>query len=294
MTTNTPTTFSRHHLQKSFIAVVLLLLCTNINAQKDNVQLDIPRAIENYRMQSEVDISLRSAEAIDVLIGQLRTLSPNNVEMVLHILNERHILNKGIVAFSKDMKGKWGTPKYMKSLEKALGKDLAPKAMEVIDCAQQEESYYPRAVQTLQDLKVGMEQEIASRTFPTGKLKSVYYYSGGGMTIGRYVFELFLTKDDSYELKTIRPGTSYENTILDKAIATYSVDDAFIERIINALKESNVLTLPKKSNSFPYRLLDAPSYRFKAVFEDYTMESNGDGTLQLESILQKIVKEEAQ
>lgn len=133
------------------------------------------------------------------------------------------------------------------------------------------------------------------RTFPEGQLQYVFYRHGGGMRQPRYVFELVRFKDGHYELTTIRPGTDINDTYSEKALAVYNVDDAFVERIVNTLKEEKVHLLPAKNNLIGNeRVLDASTYSLSCKFDDGTIRSSGIDTLPLASILAAIVAEESQ
>ena len=278
--------------------LLLLLLSLTMtlpgSAQKttDNTDM-VKNIIDRYDMRDDYGIFVTSEEGLAALYSRLVNMPAHNVGMTLSELERRHLNNENVLNFAKTIKGKEMSDKYIKNLTAKIGEERVGKAVEVINRAKAEEAMYPKVKATLETLQADIEKTLAEKPFPEGKLLRLYYRHGGGMRSGRYEFNITRDKQGQYELKTIRPGTPYDMTYLDDAMATYDVDEAFIERIVEVMKKDAVQTRPKDNTFFPGRLFDAPRYSLRAVFEKGEIETSGDGTLPVAEKWQKIVEEES-
>lgn len=282
---------SMRHLMVVMFAMMAAL---PVSAQKetDNIA-KVKNIIDRYDLRNEDDVYVSLEEGLAVLCNRLKDMPSQNVSMTLRELERRHLDNEYVLNFAKTIKGKEKSKKYIKNLTEKLGEERASKALIVLDRARAEETMYPKVITTLEKLKADIEKTLAERTFPEGKLLSLYYLHGGGMRGGRYEFQITINKQGQYEMKTIRPGTPIYMTYSDDAMATYDVDEAFVKRIVEALEKSGAHKKAENNRFFPGRLLDAPTYRLQAKFEKGVIKTSGDGTLPVASEWEKIVEEES-
>lgn len=260
--------------------IAMAQVVNNKNAADGICEDDLVKLIKNYQMHMEWDLNRTNMDLLLPLLDQLREMSPKNVEMTREAIERRHQQNASILAVRKTIKGKDGSKKYQKSLEKMVGEEMMQQAMIVIAQAEREEAFYPEYVAALEALDKEMEQRLAQRHFPTGKLKSLnYMYS---MPKGPFRCEMVLSTDDQGRYVLRMMSTDFRQADKDGNIElskTLFISDEALQEIIQMMEQEHMERLPEKSSDFPYMIFDGGSYSFYARFEDGRISSSGSGSL---------------
>ena len=280
-------------MRRKIVLVACLIMCSAMVAiaqivdkksagdgQRKN---DLVMLVKKYQMRMEGDLNKTSMEELLPLLNWLRKMESVNVERTREMIERRHQQNATIVALRQTIKGKDGSKKYQKSLEKMVGENMVQQTMSVIAQAEREEAFYPTYVAVLENLEKEIDERLAQRRFPTGKLKSLsYMYS---MPMRPFRCEIELTTDSQGRHVLRMMSTDYGQSGVPNNDGTIEmskemfVSDEVLQEISRIMEKEHMERLPEERSEFPYVLHDGGSYSLRAYFEGGRISSSGSGSL---------------